>query len=325
MKLEVHKTEEIEGTVWNKIADSFNQAFEGHNATGESLCRSYKANSFGYSYHAYFQDDDKIIAFNTIRPSYYHHKGERLLLGLSGSTFVLKEYRKDIFVLADIYGALIEYCKKEGMVAFLGVPNKNSHKYLTSFLSFKDVFSLPYYILPLRLSNILKTKNSILNLLSIIYSKLAIGINLFLGIFINNKEKNDTYRIDVNDDYLDKRFYAVCYKKIQKDNKKAWYSIVNEDGIRTAYIMDFRQEEKKTFHSLLYAVRTIYRNEKIDIIMYVGTMNFKQMLLIKIPKKMEHKRLLFTYFLLNENDKSKYKNMDNGRNWDFGLLNLDLR
>jgi len=325
MKLEVYKTEEIGKAVWNKIADSFNQAFEGHDTTGEGLCRTYKANSFGYSYHAYLQDHDKIIAFNTIRPSYYHHKGERLLFGLSGSTFVLKEYRKDIFILADIYDALIEYCKKEGMVAFLGVPNKNSHKYLTSFLSFKDVFSLSYYIMPVKLSNILKTKNFILNLLSIIYSKFAIGINLFLIPLINNKEKNDTYRIDVNDDYLEKRFQVSCYKKIQKDNKKAWYSIVNEDGIRTAYIMDFRQEEKKTFHALLYAVRTIYRSEDIDIIMYVGTMNFKQMLLTKIPPKMDPKRLPFTYCLLDENNDNKYKGMNNSKNWDFGLLNLDVR
>jgi hypothetical protein len=325
MEIKVHKTYEIEKTIWDKIADSFNQAFDGHNITGERLRSTYTANSFDYSYHAYIQDNDKIIAFNTIRPSYYNYKGNRLLFGLSGSTFVLKEYRKDIFILADIHDALIEYCKKEGMVAFLGVPNKNSYKYSTSFLSFKDVFSLHYYVMPVKLSNILKVKNPIFNLFSLIYSNLSLGVNLFLSLLINNKEKTGTYRIDVNDDYLEKRFSSLSYKQIQKGNKKAWYIIINEDGIQTAYIIDFRQDREKTFHSLLYAVRFICREEKVDIVMYVGTMNFRQLLLMKIPRKMEPKRLPFTYCLLNENDENKFKDMNDRKNWDFGLLNLDVR
>jgi hypothetical protein len=325
MNIEVLKTEEIPESLWSKIAESFNCAFEGHHTTGTALCDNYKANPFGYSYHGFSQDNGKIIAFNTITPSFYCCKGEKRLFGLSGSTFVLKEYRKNVFILADIYDALIEYCKKDNMVAFLGVPNKNSYKYLTTFLSFREVFTLSYYVLPVKLSNILKFKSPIWNVFSILYFKASLGVNSLLSALVNTKEKNTSYQIDIDDNYLDKRFHSSHYKKIQKGDKRAWYTIADEDGVRTAYIMDFRQGRNKTFHSLLFVVQSICRNEKIDIVMYVGTMNLRQILLVKVPSGIEPKRLPFTYYLLNKEDEDKYKDMDSSENWDFGLLNFDVR
>ncbi len=313
--------------MWDQIVKGFNASFNNQHTTKERLIGDATSNSFGYSYHAVCVENNLVIGFNTIFPNYYIHNGnKKITLGLSGSTFVLKEYRKDIFILYDMYMALKKYCAKENIIAFLGVPNSNSHQYLIKFVHFKDVFCLDYYILPVKIFNILKIHRfSFLNFFSKLFSSFLIAGNRLLMHLYNSKEKIANYRMEINDVFLEKRFKDKRYKSISKGNINFTYVLNDENGIKCAYIMYFGEDGIKTLKSLTLAVSHIFRHEKIDIIMFVGTLRINQTILIKVPTKLQPKKLPFTYTLLDSNYCEKYSDMNNKNNWDFSLLNLDVR
>jgi len=327
MEIKVFKTNELSDKIWDQIVKGFNASFYNQHITKERLIRDATSNSFGYSYHAVCIENDLVIGFNTIFPNYYiHNDNEKITLGLSGSTFVLKEYRKDIFILYDIYMALKKYCAKENIIAFLGVPNSNSYQYLIKFVHFKDVFCLDYYILPVKIFNILKIHRlSFLNFFSKFFFSLLIAGNRLLMHLYNSKEKKASYRMEINNDFLEKRFKDKRYQSISKGNIKFTYVLNDENGIKCAYIMYFGEDGIKTLKSLTLAVSHIFRHEKIDIIMYVGTLRINQTILIKVPTKFQPKKLPFTYTLLDSDNSDKYTDMNNKNNWDFSLLNLDVR
>jgi len=326
MEINIYKTYEIDDYLWNSIADGFNQSFEAHPVTTNDLRLQYRSNTYGYSFHAVCTDGEKVVGFNTIAPYIYKHNGENVLLGLSGSTFVIKEYRNDIFIFHDMYQALKAYCVKENMISFLGVPNENSYMYSIKFLKCKEIFTLSYYILPLNISRIIGKKNIFLvNFTSKIYALLVILLNGLAKTIWNSKERSVPYQISLENSFHSSRLASNYYKNIIKKNIKIWYRVVDENGIKTAYIMDFRQKDEKTLKALWFAVWSIFWKEKADVIMYVGTMNLKQAILTKVPAKFEPKRLPLTYNLLKINDPKIYKDIENPKNWDFSLLNLDVK
>lgn len=327
MDIKIYKTNEIPDKLWEQIVRGFNASFEGHYATKEQLKIGATSNSLGYSYHAICVENDLVIGYNTIIPNYYVRNGkEKIIIGLSGSTFVLKEYRKDIFIFHDMYMGLKKYCAKENIIAFLGVPNLNSYQYSIKFLHCIEVFCLNYYILPVKISNILKARKfSFLNILSELFSLFLIAGNRLLTHIYNPKENKANYRIEINDAFLEKRFKDKRYKSISKGNIKFTYVISDENGIKCAYIMYFGENGIKTLKSLTIAVSHIFRREKIDIIMFVGTLRINQSILIKVPTKFQPRELPFTYNLLDSIDSEKYSDMNNENNWDFSLLNLDVR
>jgi len=326
MEIIIYKTTEIPSKIWDQIVKGFNASFN-HPTTKERLIGDATSNSFGYSYHAVCIENDLVIGYNTIIPNYYIRNGkEKIIIGLSGSTFVLKEYRKDIFIFHDMYMELKKYCAKESIIAFLGVPNLNSYQYSIKFLHCIEVFCLNYYVLPVKISNILKARKfSFLNILSELFSLFLIAGNRLLTHIYNPTENKANYRIEINDAFLEKRFKDKRYKSISKGNIKFTYVISDENGIKCAYIMYFGENGIKTLKSLTIAVSHIFRLENIDIIMFVGTLRINQSILIKVPTKFQPRKLPFTYNLLDSNDSEKYSDMNNENNWDFSLLNLDVR
>lgn len=327
MQIIIYKTNEITDDMWDQIVTGYILSFENHFITKENLINSYISNNFGFSYHSVCFDGDKIIAFNSIIPYWYYYNKEKIKLGLSGTTFVLKEYRKDIFIFQDMYFALKEHCANEGIVAFLGVPNKNSYKYSIKLLKCKEILKLSYYALPIKAFNIIgKGKLSFLNIFSLIYSYLLIIFNLLITIFFNSKENLKKYRLSIDEPFLKQRFSNARYKTITKRKKQFTYVLADEDGIKTAYIMDFRDKEyRKSSRVLLLSVWHILRYEKVDIILYVGTMNIKQIILTKIPHKFEPKMLPLTWNILDIENPKRFKSMSEPENWDFSLINLDVR
>lgn len=329
MNIEIYKTYEIPDDYWKQIVCGFNSSFEGHSTTIDQIKNGAVSNSFGYSYHALcFIDDDRIIGFNSIAPNYYiNTKKQKTKVGLSGSTYVLEEYRKDIFIFHDMYMALKKHCKNEGFVMFLGVPNKNSFDYSIKFLKCKHVFNLPYYILPKNIFNVVgHGKLSFLNVFSKAYSLLSIFFAFVSSRFINTKEKTESkYRIIQDESFLSKRFKDGKYKSINTENISFTYVMYNEDNIKAVYLMHFAENDRKSFKALVKAVCYIFTHENYDIIMYVGTMNFKQLLLLKVPKRFEPKKLPFTYNLMMNENKNDFEDMNIKENWDFSLMNLDVR
>jgi hypothetical protein len=328
MKIEVYKTFELTEEYWKQIISGFNASFEEQNMTMDQLKTASKSNSFGYSYHSLCITEDKeVIGFNSIAPNYYLKANNiKIKVGLSGSTYVLKEYRKDVFIFHDMYMALKDYCKNEGLIVFLGVPNMNSYLYSIKFLKCKEVFSLPYYAFPKNIFSVVgKGKFSVLNIFSNLFSLLILLSSYVVSFFANTKERIAKYRIFQDENYLTKRFQAERYKTISDGNISFSYVKYCEDSIDTIYLMNFSEKGQKSYKALVKAILYIYKKERFDLIIYVGTMNLKQYLLLKVPKRFEPKKLPFTYNLLKIENISDYEDMGVEENWDFSLMNLDVR
>jgi hypothetical protein len=326
MNIQIYTTNEICDSLWEGIVVEFNRSFEDHQTTKEKLLIAYQSNPFGYSYHSVCRDEDRIIGFNTIIPYYYYHNNQKIILGLSCSTFVTKEYRKDIFIYHDMHVALQKYCVKRNLIAFIGVSNKNSYQYSLKFLKSREIGSLNYYILPIRGAKIVKKDNlTLLNWFSLFGVLCSFLVNYLIISLCNCKGRQTPYRIVNDESFYQTRFMADKYKTVKKGDKQAWYRIINEDGIQTAYIMDFSEKNRRSVHSLIWISWHIFLKEKVDMIMYVGTMNMNQLLLLRVPKKFEPKKLPLTYNLLKVKNHEEFSDMQDVKNWDFGLLNLDVK
>ena len=124
--------------------DSFSEC-----QTVERMKVNYSCSVLGYSYHALdLTEDGAIRGYNSIVPTQYLYQGKKIIVGISGGTYVNKEFRKDVFIFKHLMDALFIYCRNEGMVMKVGVPNKNSFKYTLILNKAKMVGYLNYYILP---------------------------------------------------------------------------------------------------------------------------------------------------------------------------------
>ena len=325
MEIKVYKTTELTDKDWDQIVAGFNKSFN-RITTGENLANFYKSNELGYSYHAVCYENGKIIGFTSILPFQYLHKEQAFKAGLSCSSFVLKEYRSDVFIFKDMIDSLKEEGVKHGYLVFLGVPNKNSHKYSIVLLGAQNVGYLPYYALPLNLFTVLgKKKNKPFEIFIATCVYIFCYINKFLSHIFNFKEKMSAYRLLITENFHQKRFSASFYSFSKKKNIKFWYRIVNENNIKTAYLMDFRENENRTNKALCNAVWSILRTEQVDIILYVGTLRMKQGVLLKTPSKFVPKPLPLTYIILDIDNKQQFETMSDLNCWDFGLMNFDGR
>ena len=97
---------------------------------------------------------------------------------------------------------------------------------------------------------------------------------------------------------------------------------MNEEGVKTAYIIEATQEGKRSMKAFLKVIKVI-RQQNVDLIIYVGKMGVFQTLFIKVPKKLEPKKLPLMCDVLIPND--KFSDIYDINNWDFGLLNYDVR
>jgi hypothetical protein len=99
----------------------------------------------------------------------------------------------------------------------------------------------------------------------------------------------------------------------------------DEEGIQTAYIVDCREGDRRSAKALALGVRHIVTHEKVDAILYVGTMNVCQHVLTKVPKRFVPHRLTLCVDVFDKNDKELQQVFSSIDNLDYGLLNFDVR
>lgn len=324
--IKVYKTFEISDSLWQQIADGFNECFEGHQATADSLKNGYCIrNQWGYGYHAIDFDDDtkEIRGFRTSSPTLYKNN-LKVLVG--GSTFVRKKYRKDIFIFYDLRLAVKKKGLEDGFVMSLGVPNKIAFEYVMKMSHTTFVGYLDYFMLPRNISKCLR--KPVLRPLDFLFRCLAnihIMAQLFLSKRCNSKEPEAKYSLVVNNEYYNHRFGASCYYKYLDGVFEAYYRMYDEDGINTAYLLDFRENGIRTKHALSKAAQFIVRTSCPDAVLYVGFLKLRQHVLFHVPHKFVPRSLPLTLDIWNKSDNDKYADMSDKNNWDFSLMNFDVR
>lgn len=321
LSIQTFLTDEITDSVWNSYLKNFNSVFK------KSFDLKYFKNKydshFKNSYHSFLiNNNDDVVAATSVIPMKYTIGNNTIIIGLIVDLFVMKEFRKDPLVILKLYVELRKVIKNK-ISLVVAVPNINSVGYFLNILKFKKIGNLKYWILPLNIGNIKFKRNKILNKFSQFFSNINIFINIIFSRFLKFSNVNFQISLDLNDEFLKKRFLG-SYKNYNRNNYRFYYRIVNEDGVKTAYLIYFAYNNKSNFKSLLKAVNYIKKNESIDLILYVGSLDFYQTLMIKVPKVLEPKNLPLIYenILLNS---SELKMINNFKLWNFGLLNYDVR
>ena len=324
--IKVYKTFEIDNELWEQIVDGFNESFEGHHTTVESIRRGFCIrNQWGYAYHsvAFDENTGEVMGFNTGTPTLYKND---MKVFVAGTSFVRAKYRKDIFILWDMLQAMKDKGLEDGFQVGLGVPNHNAIEYSTKLLGATLAGYLNYYVLPVKISRCVhKSWLSALNGLTRCLSNTYIALQCLLTKAINNKEKEFKYSLVTDDDFYKARFGDPCYIKYCENDFLAYFRVVDEDGAKAAYVMDFRENGKRTSRALAKAVRFIVKSEKPDAVLYVGILKLNQHILFKVPHRFIPKPLPMTFSIYRKSDKEKFKDMKDINNWDFSLMNFDVR
>lgn len=322
----VKKTPEITDAEWVQIAAGFNEEFKRDKKPAE-LIRYYKANVCGYSYHGMAKEENGVIAgFSSIMPFMYREAaGSEFLTGLSGSTFVKKEFRNDIFVFNDIYKALRQACINDGIVAILGVPNKNSFKYLIKLLRFKFLYNLPYYALPVKPSAVVSKKlPALVNAVYFAFVWLYIQLVRAVSFVYNPSEKQSGLTVSFLPETYSQRFNEA-YTTVADKQFSFTYRIYNERNMEIAYLFHFTQNGQRTLKALGNAVNHIITKEKIDLVIFVGRLELTQPLLLKLPEGKHPQSLPLTVDVLLPETDQRYAMMKEAASWNFGLMNFDVR
>ncbi len=322
----VKKTFELTPGEWRQIVEGFNEEF-GRDKTVQDLQQFYAANSSGYSYHGLsVTPDGQLAGFTSVMPLPYRDaEGNTVRTGLSGSSFVRKAYRNDIFIFHDLYKAIRLQLQQEGFAVVLGVPNKNSYRYLVKLVGFRFLFNLPYYVLPVRPHRVLgkswlRFAGPVFRAALLLYA----GSIRCLTALRDTVEKSDRLRIEWEEGAYHKRFHAA-YHTVEKGSGRFTYRIYDESGIRTAYLFDFRRRGQRSVSILADAVLYLLRHEAVDMILYMGTLSLRQGLLLRLPEKKQPRAMPLTVDVLVPETDPRYQRFTDPSAWDFGLLNFDVR
>lgn len=324
-KIVVKKTQELTAADWEQIVSGFNEEFEREKSRGE-MEKFYQASVTGYCYHALYWEGEELAGYNTLVPYHYNVKdAEPVLCCLSGGTFVRKKYRSDIFILKDMYSALAEVAAAAGCVAVLGVPNKNSYQYFVRLLKFKFLYALPYYVLPVKLSTVLK--KPILKFADFFYKPslwLVLQVYSLFSKILDAKEKQSYFNVQFPPEVFERRF-GNSYTKINQGGTHFCYKVSFEKGLNIAYILEFGHNSIRTKKALASTCKYILNNEKVDMIAFVGKLDLSQLVLLHLPEKMEPQKLNLIVQPLVAEDYPLFEQILKPENWNFGLMNFDVR
>ena len=72
-------------------------------------------------------------------------------------------------------------------------------------------------------------------------------------------------------------------------------------------------------------MKRLIKVEDIDAILFVGILRLFQLTLLRVPSRFIPKRLPFTYHVLEKSNIDAYADMADVCNWNFSLMNFDVR
>ena len=324
MNIKVCKTTEWSESIWNTYVFAYNEVFR-KTFPKEHFDHKYLHSNEGYSYHALLIDTfEEVVGGCTVIPCRYKRYDEEVMVGLAVDVFIRETHRTDPLMLRRMYSELKKSLEGKGIMAVIAVPNAVAYPYWKAVVKWKDIGSINYWMLPVRAGRILGKQGFVgkmLNTLSLAYTSF---VRIFSEICLPFGGKTKTYRYSIceDDPYYVHKFYGQEYHRIETGHIRIIYRIVNEDGIKTGYLLTAEENGMRTFKSFRKAVLALL-SHRVDMILYIGQIGFFQTLLLKVPKRFEPKRLPITCDLISCNE--RYKDMFDMRNWDFGLKNYDVR
>lgn len=322
MQIEVKKTTEWTPLEWSTYVQGFNQVFQ-KDYSADFFQHKYFNTIDGCSYHALLKVNGDFVGGCTVIPYYYSVNKKIIRVGLAVDVFIVDEYRTDPLTLYRMYKKLKAELILNGIALVIAVPNDIAYPYWKNIVKWKDIGYLSYYVFPLKVGEVIPKLPKFFNLFSLLGSKFLV----FFSSMYNVHQKDCAIYIDRSNNVIEKQRYTEEHIRTTLDNFYFSYRIMDEDGVKTAYLIDFynQNSRKKDNRSLREAVKFIYKQEMPDLIIFVGKLPFFQFLLFKVPFKYEPKHLYFTIDVLIKEKIPDLDSIFKIENWDFGLFNYDVR
>lgn len=316
MDFYVKKTNEMTGQELQQLLNLFNKVFEKDRSM-ETMLNQYTQNPMGYSYHSFFTDEGSIQGAITYIPAYFYYGKEKKIFVNSVDTMIAKEYR-DLYELLELLNNGYQAMKDDGVALAYGYPNDNSFMVYVKSKTMSNIGKMRIYCLPYRIGGI-KAKLKAFNLISKFFSWCFVWVS---SLFARNSNATFIIHKD-NDSYNETRYNRLDgeYGITKIDDFVLYYKIREQEGVRTAFIIDI---DKKSSSNFCKAVKYLIKNESknFDLILYPGYLPFKMTGMIRIPRKFEPKNFHFAAKILDRSlDKKIILNIDN---WDTNLSNYDL-
>ena len=314
MKIIFLYTSQLEKKHWKSYIKTFNAVFQKE-YNEQNFKDKYFNNFRKDSYHGLILDGEMVIGACTAIPYKYSYFGEEISLALFVDAFVQKDYRKNEFILYDAYIHVKNKLVEDSIPFILSVPNNIAYPFWKEIAGWNDIGILPWYIMPLKIGNILK-KSKLLNIsyvIIILYSFLC----RLLSVFFNKKKPGNIY-LAADILYLNNRFADKKYCKIR--NTPLYYCVISEENIKAAYLLG---ESNFSFREISKAVWDVIIKENVDIIIYIGKINTVQFSLIRLPKSLQPRQFyLCGKEIINVGIDDEIYSYSN---WDFGFINFDVR
>ena len=320
MEIKIVTSSKISESDWLDYTKEFNKVFDQNFSTDHFLNKYIYGNN-EESFHSLLYVNDKIVGACTVIPCQYIFQSKNFLMGLTVDVFISESHRENPFVLRMMYKKLVKVLKDNGVDHIMAVPNDAAYGYWKNIVKWKDVGRIHYYGLPLNLGALAGKKYILLDLFST--SCASLYFQLIKNFSLSRPNRN-LFTLDRKDSSYEGRRYIPGVHKVEvQNNIKIVYRVVDEEGVRTVYLIDFFNLERETrdAKALRIAIKFLIK-KKIDIILYVGKIDFMQLMLLKIPERFEPKPLYFIGDSLKLDLPYEIMDIDY---WDFGLYNYDVR
>jgi len=318
MNLTTKQTDKLAKSEIMQICNLFEDVFK-KKISSKDFINKFSNNIKNYSYHSFLlNDNDEIVGCYSVIPYEYNYFGKKVLFGLSVDTMIKEEYRGSPFTLKKLANEVYLEMKKDGVSFVFGFPNDNVYLVRKKILKWKDIGKLKYYILPINIG-VIKNKFQYFNLLSRVYARV---VNKLVISELNIMNQNNKPIEKISDENHIQNRYNDSYNIEIRDTGFFVYKIYVEDDVRTAFIIDVYPLTKAAIE---FSTKSIYEKEQdnIDVILYIGQLDFNLKNLIEVPSKYEPKIVHMSGKILDETkvDDKVY----NINNWNVNLSNYDVR
>lgn len=314
------KTDELSAQEKERLCGLFANVFNQRKSIG-AFINQFEKTVFGYSYHGLMLDDNQIVGSYTSIPFKYRYYGQEMVFALSVDTMINEKHRGNPYALKKMANLVYEALQQDNVPFVFGFPNEKVYLVRKKVLRWVDIGELDYYVLPINIGAVMR-RLSVFNALSRLYSFLINRIPKQIERL--GKLGGSSYNIEKIGDaaFMDYRFDGE-YELVKLEGSAYFaYRIVQEEGIRTAYLIDISPIAKRLIES---AVKHIWDKERdrIDLILYLGKLGPALWNLYKIPKRIEPKKIRMAGKILIESMVDK--RIFDIKNWNINLSNFDVR
>ena len=305
---------------WLDLTNAFNAVFEKQ-FNVSYFKEKYLKTYLQFSIHGFLLFYGQIVGMFSVIPRLYNFNGVEKIIGLGCDAFILKNHRKDDFFLQEMAEATYKVCKQNNINYLISIPNPTAYPYWKYYGNWIDIDTLDYYLLPYKISKLIKISN-IFDLFSSFFVKVTLS---FFNLISFERRDFSKKKISLkrDDRFITERYNSKDNYKIYRLDEKSYFVIreYNEDRVRTIYLIDCYPLSKYMLIKAMHQITKDFKRQ-FDIILFVGKIDNLPFPLIKVSKSKEPRIQLFTGYLLTENQKDDFLSISS---WNISLADFDNR